>query len=324
MERHLVLMGTTLDLRVEAADRAGALRASEAAVRALEEAEARLSTWRDDSELARLNLAPVGHPVALSAPLAFELAEARRFWELTGGAFDPSVGALVQAWGLRSGGRVPAPAERAAALRTCGLDGLDVRGRVAVRLREGLILEEGAFGKGAGLDAAMRALADAGATRAVLDLGGQVAVLGPGPFSAGIADPRDRGRLALRADLDSGSLATSGNSEHGFTLPGARYGHILDPRRGEPAPDFGSVTVWAPSALAADCLATGLFVLGPDAALERAALCGCEVVVLETWGDGLRARSTAGLGARLTPLAGVVALEVAPDRSRGKAGFQPE
>jgi len=68
-------MGTEATVRVEASDREAALAASEAAVRALEAAEARLSTWTDDSELARLNLAPVGEPVALSPELAAELLE---------------------------------------------------------------------------------------------------------------------------------------------------------------------------------------------------------------------------------------------------------
>ena len=117
VERRVMLMGTSLEIAVEAADRAAGLAASERAVAALEAAEARLSTWRDDTELARLNRAPVGEPAALSPALARDLAAARRCWQETEGAFDPGVGALVRAWGLRTGGAASG-AERSGGRRT--------------------------------------------------------------------------------------------------------------------------------------------------------------------------------------------------------------
>jgi thiamine biosynthesis lipoprotein len=104
-------MGTHLGIEVTAPTRAAALAASEAAVRAIEAVEVRLSTWTDASELARLNAAPVGQPVALSPELAADLALAREVWRDTDGAFDPGVGALVRAFGLRDGGREPAAGE---------------------------------------------------------------------------------------------------------------------------------------------------------------------------------------------------------------------
>jgi thiamine biosynthesis lipoprotein len=100
-------MGTTLTVSVEALDRLTALAAGEKAVRALEAAEARLSTWQEDTELARLNRATVGEAVALSQKLAEELAAVRHWWKETNGAFDPGIGVLVDIWGLRQGGRRP-------------------------------------------------------------------------------------------------------------------------------------------------------------------------------------------------------------------------
>src|SRR5262245_20025657 len=114
-ERRLVAMGTYLELALEADERTAALAASEAAVRAVEAAEERVSTWNETSELARLNHAPVDAWFALSPELEHDLAVARRFHQETQGAFDPGLGALVAAWGLRSGGRQPSPAELAAA-----------------------------------------------------------------------------------------------------------------------------------------------------------------------------------------------------------------
>ena len=124
VERRVMLMGTSLEIAVEAADRETALAASERAVHALEAAEARLSTWREDTELARLNRAPAGEPFALSPELASYLAAARRCWEETDGAFDPAVGPLVQAWGLRQGGRRPSAEEQRAAVAAAGFGDL--------------------------------------------------------------------------------------------------------------------------------------------------------------------------------------------------------
>ena len=315
VERRLALMGTTLELWVEARSRAVALNASEAAVRALEAAEARLSTWTADSELARLNRAPVGQPFPLSAPLARELARARSLWASTDGAFDPGLGALVRAWGLREGGRRPTEEELEAALAPRGLASLQLEGDTALRRHPALVLEEGGFGKGAGLDAALAALGGAGATGALLDLGGQLAVLGGARARLAVAHPDRRDLPVVEVTVDAGSLATSGNSERGMMLEGERLGHLLDPRTGRPAPDFGSVTVWAADGLTADALSTGLFVLGPGPALAWAAEHpGVEVLVLRRDRDSgkLIARASAGLAQRARPLAPDLRIDFEP------------
>ncbi len=308
--RRMGIMGTTLEVVVEAAGRESALRASERAVGALEAAEARLSTWRDDSELARLNAAPAAAPFPLSRELARELTAVRRCWEETDGAFDPSVGGLVKAWGLRTGGRRPAPEELAAALAAVGLGVLRVEQGSAVRGREGLLLEEGGFGKGAGLAAALEALvADEAVQSAYLDLGGQVSVFSRGSrrgeeWTVALADPRQRNRPVVSLTIDRGSVSTSGNSERGIVVDGEALGHILDPRTGRPAPDFGSLTVWTDDPLRADCLSTGLSVMGPEAALDWAARHpGVEVLVLRPRGGGLEALASPGLRQRMTILA---------------------
>ena len=115
--RHLAVMGTAFALTVSAPTRERALAASEAAVRAVEAAESLLSTWREDTPLARLNAAAPGERLPVT-PKLFTLLKSVFAWEeRTGGAFDPAVAPLVRVWGLRSGGRVPGAAELAAARR---------------------------------------------------------------------------------------------------------------------------------------------------------------------------------------------------------------
>lgn len=305
VERLAAAMGTTLAIRVDAPERADGLAASEVALRALEDAERRLSTWQADSELARFNAAAPGTEVELSSDLAQTLARAEHWRRETGGAFDPAVADLVALWGLREGGREPSAEELARALGQRGpRAGLELSGTTAVR--GPLALEEGGFGKGAGLDAALAALAGAPIRAASLDLGGQVAVLGGEEgFTWTLADPRDRLRPVLSYTIDSGSVATSGTSERGA--------HIIDPASGRPVDWDGSISVWAASALDADCLSTGLFVLGPEAALEFAgARSGIEVLVLEPRADGgLDARASAGWLGRVQALNADVRLEIA-------------
>jgi thiamine biosynthesis lipoprotein len=306
VERRVVAMGTWLSISVGGEDRAAALAASERAVREIQRIEAMLSTWVEDSELARLNRSPVLQPFPISPELRAILAQAQGHWRDTGGAFDPGIGGLIRAWDLRGEGRRPEQGEISSAIEGGGLAALELSPEGAIRRHERLCLEEGGFGKGAGLDAAIAAIASAGAREAVLDLGGQVAVLGA-KVRLAVADPDRRDRVVAEIEIEHGSLSTTGNSERGVAVEGERLSHVLDPRTGNPASDFGSLTVWCASAMAADCLSTGLYVMGPDAALAWARdRAGIEVLVLERAGDGLHARATDGLKSKLRLVEGLV------------------
>lgn len=286
VERRLVAMGTTLDVVVMAEDRATALTASEAAVRAIEAVEVRLSVWREDSALSLLNRAPVGEWVSLPEPLVADLALADSCWRDTEGAFDPSVGALIGARRAEAdapGGRV---AELESARARVGLQHLERDGTRA-RRRLDIQLDSGGFGKGIGLDAGLAAATAAGARAVVLDLGGQVAVAGT-TILVDVADPDARHRSLATRPLSAGSAASSGHSE--------RPGHLIDPRDGQIAPDFGGITVIARTAARADCLSTGLFVLGPERALAWAeGRPDVAVIVVERGADGPILREAGGL-----------------------------
>lgn len=273
IEREAYLMGTRLRAHVEAASRAKGVEAIEAAFGAVRGLEDLLSTWRGDTELARLNSAPPGKPVRVSRKLLSLLGELRYWTARTGGAFDPAVGPLVDAWDLRGHGRRPSESELADALAISRLDGFEIDESVGTvaRLREGAWITAGGFGKGAALRAALRALTDAGIESAVLDFGGQLATLGSpsskADWTIAVAHPSQREEPAALIRLQDGrSAATSSASERFVEIAGQRFGHIVDPRSGRPVPAWGSVTVVAEDPLAADLLSTALFVLGPKEA----------------------------------------------------------
>jgi thiamine biosynthesis lipoprotein len=272
LARHIAVMGTTLALTVSAPTRGLALDASEAAVRAVEAAESLLSTWRAGTALARLNAAEPGVPHETPPELFALLKRVFEWSEKTGGAFDPTVAPLVRVWGLRAEGRIPGLAELLAARRVTGPSLFTFKEsplRIS-RLDALAGIDEGAWGKGWALDRAAEAARAAGAASVVLDLGGQILSSGE-EASVAIAHPRDRARTVATIRLKDASASTSGNSERGVTVDRRRLGHILDPRTGEPAPDFGSVTVVAPDGLTADVLSTAFFVLGPEEGLALSA-----------------------------------------------------
>ncbi len=271
VERTLFLMGTLLRVRVAAADTATAEAAASAAFEEVARLERLLSTWDPASELSRANAAAAGTSHAVSPELWALLAEAGDWVERTGGAFDPAVGALIDAWGLRSGGRRPSPGALAAARAASGWTpaALDAASGSLTRPAEAWWLDSGGFGKGVALRAAARVLRAHGAQSFTLDFGGQVLQheVNAAASRIVVAHPAERTRAVATLAVRSASVATSGASERWVEHGGERLGHVLDPRTGVPVPAWGSVTVVAADALVADVLSTALFVMGAHAAL---------------------------------------------------------
>jgi len=281
LERGVLSMGTRLDLHLEGASRVRLAEASEAALREVERIEAACSTWRKDSAWSQLN-ASRGAVFPLGQEWVRLLATVLEWNRRTEGAFDPVLGTLIQAWGLRRGGRQPSESELAAARESSGasLLVLDLERGTAQLRHPQAALEEGGFLKGHALDRMARVLQKAGVRAAVLNFGGQILVFGS-PHRAAIADPQDRHRTRTEVWLSDASLSTSGTSEHGR--------HILDPSTGQPSEAWGSVSVIAPDGLTADILSTALFVMGPERGLRWAN--AHQVVALFQRGDGTLVRS---------------------------------
>ena len=301
VERQLGVMGTGLEIVVWAPQRSTCLTASEAGVRALEETEERLSTWQRESEFSSLNRATLGSWQTLSPTTSEDLKRALDLARATNGLFDPTLGHLMQAWDLRGEGRLPSAVELETARSKCGYQGIEFD-HTRFRRTQDVLLEEGAFGKGAGLDRAASALVSAGAQAASFNLGGQWLFVGPGDWYVQLAHPVHRTEAVLGLRLPQGSMATSANSERMLKLCDRELGHLLDPRTGIPSSKTHSVSVWAKSALVADALSTALFI-DPSRAAEFAQRFDAEVILLRATGTGLTASITPGLVKGSDPLA---------------------
>jgi thiamine biosynthesis lipoprotein len=308
-ERRVLVMGTTLDVAVRLRERERALAAAEAAIAEVRRIEELLTTWREGGPLARVNASALGKEVRIDAELATVLSTVFGWSARTQHAFDPTVLPLVRAWDLRGMGRIASEAEIAAARAAMGSDRfqLDSARGTIIRLDPLAGIDEGAWGKGYALDRAATRLREAGVADALLDLGGQVLAIGAdaggAAWTVSIAHPRDRQRPVVRLALPPGaSLSTSGNSERSRRVGSRLIGHLLDPRTGAPATDFGSVSVVSPSALTADVLSTAFFVLGPEAGLQVSAVLRREgvpneVLFLVDRGPQFQARTSDGFDA---------------------------
>ncbi|MBI4513337.1 MAG: FAD:protein FMN transferase [Gemmatimonadetes bacterium] len=302
-------MGTTLRARVAAPDRTRAIAAIERVFAEVRRLEQVLSTWRDDSELGRLNRAPVGRAFNPSPEVFSLLLEVQCWWRATGGAFDPAIGPLVEAWDLRGAGRYPSESVLGSALAASGLDrfSFEEEARAIRRLDARAWIDDGAFGKGAALRAARRILLQGSVRSALLDFGGQLLALGDaagdGGWVVAVAHPSRRDEPAAEVRLRDRSAATTSSSERFVEVSGERFGHVLDPRTGRPVRPWGSVTVVAPDPLVADILSTALFVLGPVEALRWAeAREDVAVLVLENASGAPAASSNRAMAGLLVDL----------------------
>lgn len=247
----------------------------------LETVNLQMSTYRPDSELSRFNAAAVGEWVPVSPETRAIVEQARQVNLLTGGAFDPTVGPIVDLWGFgpEGGQDQPPNPDAIAALRpSVGMSALQSRGDpISVsKQAHDLRLDLSGIAKGFGVDQVAELLDARGATNYLVEVGGELRASGLGPkqqpWRVGIEKPVFGARDVQRViELDRAALATSGNYRFFFDHDGKTYCHIIDPTTGRPVThDLASATVAAASTVEADALSTALLVLGPDAGMTFA------------------------------------------------------
>ncbi len=258
-------MGGPCELQLYAASPAqaqAALDTGEAEVRRL---EAHYSRYRDDSVVARINRSAGGAPVEVDEETASLLDYAHTAFAQSDGAFDLTTGALRRVWDFKAR-RVPDQAGVEAVLRHVGWR--KVRwARPRLTLPESMELDFGGVVKEYAADCAARALARCGIGHGLVELGGDIALVGPHPdgsaWQVGIRHPRDPERAIATVELARGAIASSGDYERFFESGGHRYCHILDPRTGWPVQGVASVSVLASTCLVAGTVSTIAMLKGP-------------------------------------------------------------
>ena len=304
-------MGTTYTVKVVAPAGADSLSGGRAAVAAaitarLDEVDRKMSTYRADSEVSRFNRHSSDAPFAISPGTAAVLAVALRISRETGGAFDPTVGPLVDAWGFGPGdadGRPDGPPPEAVArLRErVGHEWVELPpgGGALRKLRPDVALDLSAVAKGYAVDRVAEALVGLGLANYMVEVGGEVRVAGRNaagtPWRIGIEQPWAGARRVERvASLPGGAMATSGDYRNFRQLGDRRRSHLIDPRTGYPIEhELASVSVVCDNCLEADGYATALMVLGPEEGFEFARARGMAALFLvRTAGDGVAERGT--------------------------------
>ena len=265
----------------------------------LERLEQQFSTYRPNSELSRFNTARTTDWITVSPELARVATDCRALSVLTGGAFDATIFPLVYLWGFgpqRRSGPPPSATEISAARSRTDFRRLESRASPPAlrKTSANLAADFSSMAKGFAADTIAAQLSALGSTDHYVQIGGDIATAGPRPWRVAIEQPAGSAPLAHVFDLAGQSLSTSGDAHNSFTHAGRRYGHILDPRTGEPvASPLASVSVVAPTCAQSSARATALFVLGPDA--------GFALAVRERWSALFLIREGPSFTAHPTP-----------------------
>ncbi len=224
------------------------------------------------------------------------MARSRIAWRQTKGLFDPTIGAVSRLWEFYPDAAPPDPDSVEAALGSVGLEKYLARGGSP---GEGAcVLDIGGVAKGYALELAAAVIVRLGFEAALINAGGDLKIVGEKPggglWRIAVRHPRRRDAFLGVLGVGPVSVATSGDYERSFIHNGIRYHHILDPRDGMPSRGSVSVTVIGKDAGLCDALATGLFVMGRNGALEAAeALPGIEAVFV--FGEDLEVVTTSGI-----------------------------
>jgi thiamine biosynthesis lipoprotein len=295
------VMGTVMTVKIRGVERDAARNATEAVVDEARRLHRLFDPHDPGSEMALLNrtAAGGGGQVAVSIDMGRVLAAAIAVRDSSNGAFDPSLGELIDLWGfsdekpkntlpdsmliaaivdsLKSSPVLHLTPDSSAAIVPPGADRLDV----------------GGIAKGYAVDRAIEVLDSLGIGNALVNLGGEIGVLGVGSngrsWRVGIQHPRmAASHMGVVDEMEGQYVATSGDYERFFIRNGRRYHHILNPDTGFPSYEHAvmSATIVASSCLLADALATAAFVLGPDKGIRFLESQGAQgIIVYAAGGD---------------------------------------
>lgn len=277
---------------------------------AVDAVDAQMSIWRPDSDLMRLNAAPVGAWQHLPPDLARVLALGLAIGRASGGAFDIGQGDAVRAWGF--GPQAADPQAIRAAMQAPHRPACEVLDLHDGRVRKTapITLDLNGIAKGYGVDRLMQVLRDHGIRDALAGIDGEMRTMGlrpdGTPWTIAVEAP-DRGRRTAHSilTLQDAAVATSGDYRHWVTVRGRHLSHTMDPGRGAPLTSSpASVTVIAPTCAEADAWATALMVAGVEAGASLAAKARLDALFLfRDAAGGVQSLAVGQLFARKAPAA---------------------
>jgi FAD:protein FMN transferase len=275
-ERTQPHMGTLARIVVYAPDSSQASEAFRAAFGRIEALNEAFSDYRPDSELNRLCRHAGGSPIVVSTDLLRVLSDSQALAEESEGAFDVTAGPLIQLWRrARRQHELPAPERLVEALKLSGYRWLklDSKQSTVQLMKAGMRLDLGGIAKGYAADEALKLLEQRGIQRALVALGGDIAVSDAPPGKKGWTidiDPAGFSALLKPEPLTlrHAAISTSGDVEQFTEISATRYSHIIDPRTGNALVGRSRVSVVAKTGTKADGLATAVSVLGPDRGLK--------------------------------------------------------
>ena len=299
-------MGTSYSVKLVAPVEPSRLDETATNIRArLEELDERLSTFRETSEVSRFNRYPGTDWFAVSEETAFILHTGTVVSDRSEGAFDMTVGPLVNLWGFGPDGqpeRLPTQGEIDALLAITGFESLDVRNSPPAvrRLRPGVQIDLSAIAKGYAVDELAVLLEMAGVDAYLVEIGGEVRARGVksdgSDWKIAVESPVAGTRLIQNVvRLRKMAIATSGDYRNFFEHGGKRYSHTIDPRTGWPiAHRLGGVSVISETAIVADAWATALLVMEPKQGLEIARREGLAATLIVRADQGVEELRTDG------------------------------
>ena len=259
---------------------------------AVDEVDMQMSTWKADSDLMRLNRAPVGEWAEIPAPLAHVLSLGLAVGRASSGAFDIGMGDAVRAWGFGPDAADPAGIRQAMTANRCPTHEVLTVEADRVLKTAPVTLDLNGIAKGYGVDRLAEVLIDHGIDAALVGIDGEMRALGlrpdgePWTIAIEAPDPERRAPYSILA-LQDAAVATSGDYRHWVSVQGRRLSHTMDPRRGAPLPcSPASVTVVARTCAEADAWATALMVAGAEAGAALAMNQRLDALILMREADG--------------------------------------
>lgn len=286
LSRSDFVLGTVCSIRLVGTGSESLLDEAFERLRAIED---ELSVNKSGSEIDAVNATAGTSPVRVGDDAITIIERDLEYSKLSDGAFDPSVGPLVKLWGIGTDkARVPSRSEIEAARGLIGWKDI-VLDRTAMTVflrRKGMALDLGSTTKGYAADAVAALLRARGVKKGIIDLGGNVMVIGnrpdDKPWRVGLQNPfEERGSLLGVASLADETMVTSGVYERFLDSDGKRYHHILDTKTGYPVDNgLQSVTIIAPRSFDADGLTTTIFALGRERGMELARSRGVGAIIV--------------------------------------------